>query len=174
MQVTCAGTLPNGWTFAAESLDGRFLHILWTGTQGQTRVSVLSYYATNADGFPVFTGTLQDAIEVALLDMSGGAPATGTEIMVHSEEWGWHPGMCRELGGQTPDGVLSVEVIRQNLVGTRDTTARNWLRRSGFTLVRVVEINGDGKTERWQQNPSYPVDVVFDGSIVSDVIAAGK
>lgn len=171
-QVGCAGTLTNGWSFAAEALDGRFLHVIWTGPQGQTRVSVLNYYATNAEGFPVFQGMFQDAIEIALVDRSGGTPATGTEVAVFSEEYGWFTGTCQARGSAAPEGVLPTEVIRQNLVGTRDSGATNWLRRNDFALVRVVELTATGKTERWQQDPSYPVDVVFYGGVVSDVIAA--
>ena len=174
VQANCSGTLPNGWTFAAEALDGRFLHVIWSGTQGQTRVSLLSYYSTNADGFPVFRGTLQDAIKIALVDMSGGTPATGTEVMIFSEDWGWFPGTCRQLGSDTPEGVLSTEVILQNLVGTRDSSASNWLRRNDFTRVQIVTHSSTGKTERWQQDSSYPVDVVFYGTIVSDVISAAQ
>jgi hypothetical protein len=171
-QANCTGTLPNGWTFAAEALDGRFLHIIWTGNEGQTRVSLLSYYSTNADGFPVFQGTLQDALNIALVDKSGGTPATGTEVEVFSEDWGWFPGVCRQLGSNVPEGFFSTEAIRQNLVGTRDSTASNWLRRNGFTRLQIVTHSIDGKTERWQQDPSYPVDVVFSGTMVSDVISA--
>jgi hypothetical protein len=171
-QVTCTGSLPNGWTFAAEALDGRFLHIIWSGTQGQTRVSLLGYYATNADGFPVFRGTLQDALTVAVVDRSGGAPATATEVDVYAEDWGWSQGACRELGRTAPEGVLSTDAILQSLVGTRDSSASNWLRRNGFTRVRVLTHSGTGKIERWQQDPRYPVDVVFSGTIVSDVIPA--
>jgi hypothetical protein len=174
VQANCSGTLPNGWSFAAESLDGRFLHIIWSGTKGQTRVSLLSYYSTNADGFPVFRGTLQDALEIALVDRSGGTPATGTEVVIFSEEWGWFPGSCRQLGSSSPEGVLSTEVIRQSLVGTRDSSASNWLRRNDFTRVQVVTHSSAGKTERWQQDPRYPVDIVFSGTIVSDVVSAAQ
>jgi hypothetical protein len=174
VQANCTGTLPNGWTFAAEALDGRFLHIIWTGTEGQTRVSLLSRYSTNAEGFPVFQGTLQDALKIALVDRSGGTPATGTEVVVFSEDWGWFPGVCRQLGSNPPEGLLPTEVIRQSLVGTRDSTASNWLRRNGFTRLQIVTHSVDGKTERWQQDPSYPVDVLFSGILVSDVIPGSQ
>jgi hypothetical protein len=170
-QVSCTGSLPNGWTFVADALDGRFLHIIWTGMQGQTRVSLLNYYATNAENAPVFRGTLQDAIEITLVDSSGGAPATGTEVAIFSDEWGWFAGTCRQIGGETPVGLLSTEVIRQNLVGTRDSSATNWLRRNGFSLARIVTLSSEGKTERWQQDPVYPVDVVFTDGRVADVFA---
>lgn len=166
----CAGEVPNGWTFAAEALDGRFLHVIWTGTIGQTRVSTLTFYATNADGSPVFTGTLQEAIDVSLVDLSGGSPATGSEVLVHAEDWGWFPGTCRELGRETPAGVMPAEAIRRALVGSRDASATNWLRSNGFSLVRVLELTKTGKTERWQQDPAYAVDVVFDNRFVSDVV----
>lgn len=174
LQVNCTGTVPNGWTFAAEAVDGRFLHVIWSGTQGQTRVSLLSHYSTNADGFPVFRGTLQEAIQIALVDSSGGTPATGTEVMVYSEEWGWFPGACRQLGNDAPEGLMSTDVIFQNLVGTRDSTASNWLRRNGFTRVQIGTHSGTGKTERWQQDPSYPVDIVFSGTLVSYVVSAAQ
>jgi len=172
MQVSCTGSLPNGWTFAAEALDGRFLHIIWTGMQGQNRVSVLGYYATNADGAPVFHGTLQDAIEIALVDGSGGAPVTGTEVAIYSDEWGWFTGTCRQLGSEMTNVLLSTEVIRQNLVGTRDAAATNWLRRNNFVLTRVVTPSIGNKTERWQQDAMYSVHVVFAGGRVTDVISA--
>jgi hypothetical protein len=171
-QVSCSGSLPNGWTFAAEALDGRFLHIIWTGTQGQTRVSLLSHYTINADNAAVFRGTLQDAIEITLVDTSGGIPMTGTEVAVFADEWGWFAGTCRQIGGAAPEGLLSTEVIRHNLMGTRDSSATNWLRRNGFSLVRVVTHSSNGKTERWQQDPTYPIDVVFAGGRVADVSAA--
>lgn len=171
-QVGCAGILPNGWSFAAEALDGRFLHIIWTGPQRQTRVSVLSHYATNVEGFPVFLGTFQDSLEITLVDRSGGIPTTGSEVAVFSEDYGWFAGTCQARGGAAPEGVLSSEVIRRNLVGTRDSAATNWMRRNDFALVRLVELTTTGKTERWQQDPGYPVDIVFYGGVVSDVIAA--
>ena len=174
VEVSCIGTLPNGWSFAADALDGRFLHIIWSGTSGQSRVSLLTPYSTNAEGFPVFLGSLQDAIKITLVDQSGGAPATGTDVVVFSEDWGWFPGACRQLGGETPDSVFSTEVIRQHLVGSRDATASNWLRRNDFTRVEVVTHSSEGKTERWQQDETFPVDVVFSGGIVSDVKVAGQ
>lgn len=172
LQVSCTGSLPNGWTFAAEALDGRFLHIIWAGMLGQNRVSVLDYYATNADGAPVFHGTLQDAIEITLVDGSGGSPVTGTEVAIYSGEWGWFTGTCRQLGSETPSGLLSTEVIRQNLVGARDAAATNWLRRNNFVLARVVTLSGGNKTERWQQDAMYPVHVVFVEGRITDVISA--
>ncbi len=171
-EVSCSGALPDDWTYAAHAVDGRFLHIIWTGPAGQTRVSPMSYLSTNADGSPVFGGTLQDTIIVTLVDASGGAPATGTEIVIHSEQYGWFPATCQTLEDATPYGVISAEVIRQNLIGTRDTTATNWLRRNDFTLVRTTSGSGDIRIERWQQDPSYPVDVFYSGSIVSDVLPA--
>jgi hypothetical protein len=169
LQVSCGGGLPNDWKFAADALDGRFLHIIWTGPQGQTRVSVLSYYGTNADGDAVFNGTLQDAIEIILVDGSAGSPVTGTEVAIYSGEWGWFNGTCRQLGSETPEGLLSSDVIRQQLVGMRDAAATNWLRRNGLSLVRVVTLSGSNKTERWQQDATYPVHVVFAGGRVADV-----
>jgi hypothetical protein len=174
VQVTCTGSVPNGWTFAADALDGRFLHVIWTGPQAQTRVSVLTYYATNADGAPVFNGALQDAIAITLVDGSGGTPATGSEVAIYASEWGWMTGTCRQLGGATPDGLLSTEVIRQNLLGTRDAAGTNWLRRNGFALARVVSLAADGKTELWQQDASYPVNVIFAGGRIVDVISVAE
>ncbi|MCC5975659.1 MAG: hypothetical protein JJT81_16625 [Rubellimicrobium sp.] len=170
-EVSCTGEVPNGWAYAAHALEDRFLHIVWTGPTGQVRVSPLVFLSTNAEGFPVFGGTLQDTIPVTLVDLSGGAPGTGTEVVVHSEAHGWFPGSCRGIGSETPEGLLSVAVIRQNLLGVRDTTATNWLRRNEFTLVGTVSHSGEGKSERWQQDPSYPVEVIYSGNIVSDVVA---
>ena len=170
--TNCTGTVTNGWSFAAEALDSRFLHIIWSGPNEQTRVSVMSYYATNAEGLPVFRGTLQDAIEVTLVDNSGGNPATGTEVAIHADDWGWLTGVCRALGGATPDDAMSTEVIRQNLVGTRDTTATNWLRRNGFFRVQVITHSSSGKTELWQQDPAYPVGIQFLDGRVFDVVSA--
>lgn len=170
-EVSCSGSIPNGWAYVAHAFEGRFLHIIWTGPEGQTRVSALTFIAANADDNPVFGGTLQDTIIVTLVDMSGGAPASGTEVVVHSEQYGWFPGTCQSLGNVTPYGVLSTEVVRQNLLGTRDTTATNWLRRNDFALVGTVSQSGDVRVETWQQDPSYRVDVIYSGSIVSDVVA---
>jgi hypothetical protein len=172
VQVSCAGQGPDGWSFATEALDGRFLHVIWTGSVGQTRVAMLTFGGENAEGFPVYFGTLRDTIPLSLVDMSAGAPGIGTDVIVHSEDWGWFTGTCRFLGGAEDLGVMSTDAIRRNLVGTRDTSATNWLRRNGFTLVRLVTQSAEGKTERWQQDPAYQIDVIYSGTIVSEVVAA--
>ncbi|MCX7301390.1 MAG: hypothetical protein NTX73_13655 [Rhodobacterales bacterium] len=172
LSIECTGSLPNGWSFTAEALDERFLHIIWSGPQEQTRVSVMTAYSTNADGSSVFRGTLFDAIEVTLVDTSGGNPSTGTEVEIYAEEWGWFSGACVEQASGPAEKFLSSEVIRQNLVGTRDTSATNWLRRNNFVRVQVITHSSTGKTERWQQDPAYPVDIQFLDGRVFDVVSA--
>ncbi|MCE8522768.1 hypothetical protein KBY24_14775 [Ruegeria pomeroyi] len=171
LKTSCAGTLPNDWTFAADAIDNRFLHIVWTGPLGQTRVSVLTFYSTNADGFPVFAGTLQDTIEVMLVDGSRGAPTEGTEIMVMSEDWGWHSGVCRQLGVDMQTDTLSASFISQKISGLRDTRATNWLQRNGFRRERTLGAWRAGTSERWLGNQGQRLEIVFQNGFVSDVIS---
>jgi len=62
--------------------------------------------------------------------------------------------------------------LRRSLLGSRDTSAANWLRRNGFTLGNVVEITRTGKVERWRREQDVHVYVVFYNGIVSEVLEA--
>lgn len=172
--AACTGSMPDGWTFAAQAQEARFLHVIWTGPRGQTRVALLAPYSVNADGFPVFTGTTQDTNEVTLVDRSGGSPSDGSEIMVYSERSGWLRATCRLLG--TPDaGEESLsDDIQRNVLGLRDSRATNWLQRMGFRRERVIELAGSSKTERWVREQDERIDVVFYGGLVSDVNLAAE
>ena len=171
-QAICSGSVPNDWTFQADAVGEQFLHIVWTGSLGQKRVSVLNFYNENTEGYPVFSGLFQKDIEILLVDKSGGRPGDDTEILVFSREWGWNTGKCRKL-----DNIISAETtksneVRKSLLGSRDTSAANWLRRNGFTLGNVVEITRAGKVERWRSEQDSHVYVVFYNGVVSDVLEA--
>lgn len=170
VQATCTGSMPDGWTFAAQAQEARFLHVVWTGPLGQTRVVLLAPYSVNADGFPVFTGTMQDNNEVTLVDRSGGSPSDGSEIMVYSEGSGWSQATCRLLGAEDAAEASVSDDVQRNILGLRDARATNWLQRGGFRRERVVEFTRSSKTERWARAQDERIDVIFYGGIVSDVI----
>jgi hypothetical protein len=169
-QATCTGTFPDGWTFAVQTLDARFLHVIWTGPAGQTRVAPLSPYSVNADGFPVFTGMMQDVTEVILVDRSGGSLADGSGIMVYSEQWGWSEGECRMLDTAPEDAASLSDDIQRRILGLRDARATNWLQRNGFSRERIVGSTRSSKTVRWARAQGDRIDVIFYGGVVSDVV----
>ncbi|WP_170516989.1 hypothetical protein [Ruegeria atlantica] len=174
VQTSCGGDASDNWTFTTDALDGRFLHVIWTGPQGETRVSTLNYYATNTEGYPVFTGTFLDVAEVILVDKSGGAPKNDSEVMVFTEDWGWVAGNCRELGKTGSSEVSGTEFVRKTLVGSRDASATNWLQRNGFARESILEFSEIGKIELWQMDQGDAIEVVFYHGIVSDVHLALK
>lgn len=174
LQATCTGSMEDGWTFAAQTQDTQFLHVIWTGPQGQTRVALLAPYSVNADGFPVFTGTMQDTNDVTLVDQSGGSPAADSGIMVYSEPWGWMQGTCRILDTANAGETFFSDDIQRSILGLRDARATNWLQRNGFGRERVVEFTRSSKTERWSRAPDERIDIIFFGGIVSDVILVAE
>lgn len=174
VQAMCSGSTQDGWTFAAQTLDARFLHVMWTGPQGQTRVALLTPYSVNADGLPVFTGIMQDIYEVVLVDQSGASPADGSEIIVYSEQWGWSQGVCRLLGSAEAGAASPPDDVQRSIHGLRDARATNWLQRNGFRRERIVEFTRTSKTERWAKAQGDHIDVIFYGGIVSDVVLVGE
>lgn len=171
-QTICNGSAPDGWTFQADAIGDQFLHLVWTGALGQNRATILTFYNENTDGYPVFRGLFQKDVEVLLVDKSGGNPGDETEAMVYSREWGWNTGKCRQLKKETAIETADSSEVRRSLLGSRDASAANWLRRNGFSLGNVVEITRTGKVERWGREQDGHVYVVFYNGIVSEVLEA--
>lgn len=166
--TVCTGDMRNGWSFAARTMDGHFDELVWTRAGEPDLLSGLSYYTTNAEGQPVWSGAFAEATRVVLIDLSGGAARDGSQISVYVEEWGWADGTCRGPAAQTGDS----EAVLRSLIGLRDAQATNWLRRNEFSRTRTVTHSGTGKTERWSRADNSAVEVIFYMGFVSDVIPA--
>lgn len=164
----CTGAMANGWSFAAQSRDGLFDDLVWTRPGEPDQITELAYYSTNAEGQPVWRGTVAASAKVILVDLSGGSMRDGARVSVHAEDWGWAAGTCQGAAAQADDA----EAVLRSLLGLRDTRATNWLRSNGFSLVRTVAHSGTGKTERWSQTGGPAVEIVFDMGLVSDVVSA--
>jgi hypothetical protein len=93
--VVCTGQMQNGWRYRAQVANRRFTEIRWERTGAQPAVSSLRFYRNNAEGEPVYRGTFQEATQIALVDLSGGNPRSGSQVSVGVEEWGWSRGNCR-------------------------------------------------------------------------------
>ena len=93
--VTCTGQMQNGWQYRAEATNQRFTTVRWERSGVQPAVSALRFYRNNGQGQPVYRGAFQEATQIALVDLSGGNPRSGSQISIGVEEWGWSRGNCR-------------------------------------------------------------------------------
>lgn len=93
--VICTGQMQNGWQYQAEVANQRFTQIRWERSGVEPTVSTLQFYRNNAQGQPVYRGAFRAATQVALVDLSGGNPRSGSQISIGVEEWGWSRGNCR-------------------------------------------------------------------------------
>lgn len=93
--VTCSGSMQNGWRYRAETANRRFTQIRWDRSGAQPTVTTLRFERNNAQGEPIYRGAFRAATEVTLIDLSKGNPSPGTQVSVGVEEWGWSRGTCR-------------------------------------------------------------------------------
>jgi hypothetical protein len=93
--VTCSGTMQNGWRYRAETANRRFTQIRWERSGAQPTVTTLRFERNNAQGEPIYRGAFRAATEVTLIDLSKGNPVPGSQVSVGVEEWGWSRGTCR-------------------------------------------------------------------------------
>lgn len=93
-QLFCNGRMNNGWSYSAEFLDGRFTQIRWTRSGQPPQVSRLTFASTNAQGQPIYRGSLMAAVAVTLVDLSKGDVRPNSQVSVGVEEWGWSRGNC--------------------------------------------------------------------------------
>lgn len=171
-QLTCNGQMDNGWGFAAEFLDGRFTQIRWQQTGQPPQVSRLTYSSDNAQGQPIYKGSLFAAVTVTLVDLSGGDVRSGSEISVGVEEWGWARGIC--AGGDTGSGNGSSNwftQLRQDLMGVSASRSREWMRENEFYFIQTMEHTNTRVVERWNRDSDNAVvDVVITNNVVVDVL----
>ena len=93
--LVCTGQMQNGWQYRAEVTNQRFTEIRWERSGAEPTVSTLRFYRNNAQGQPVYRGSFRAATELALVDLSGGNPRSGSQVSVGVKEWGWSRGNCR-------------------------------------------------------------------------------
>jgi hypothetical protein len=93
--IVCTGQMQNGWQYRAEVTNQRFTEIRWERSGAEPTVSPLRFYRNNAQGQPVYRGSFRAATELALVDLSGGNPRSGSQVSIGVEEWGWSRGNCR-------------------------------------------------------------------------------
>jgi hypothetical protein len=93
--IICTGQMQNGWQYRATATNQRFTEIRWERSGAESTVSTLRFYRNNAQGQPVYRGSFRAATELALVDLSGGNPRSGSQVSIGVEEWGWSRGNCR-------------------------------------------------------------------------------
>jgi hypothetical protein len=93
--IICTGQMQNGWQYRATATNQRFTEIRWERSGAEPTVSTLRFYRNNNKGQPVYRGSFRAATELALVDLSGGNPRSGSQVSIGVQEWGWSRGNCR-------------------------------------------------------------------------------
>lgn len=171
-QLLCTGRMNNGWNYKAEYLNGRFTQIRWERSGQPPQVSRLTFYRTNAQGEPVYRGSLKAAVSVTLIDLSRGDVRRGSQISVSVEEWGSSRGTCGTASGSGTGSSIPIATVRRNLIGVNQVQARQWLRKNNFVFTQTIQHNSVRVIERWNQknNRSQAIDVTITRGVVTSVV----